>query len=150
LDIIDAYEYWGPNGESGLNRPTAEQEMVDFVKAIANYARVTKGKTNFGVFVQNGEALASRADYVQTITGIGREDVWYNGNTPNPPSQIDSVTANLDVFKQAGKLVLVIDYVTQENLIDDFYSKAIARGYVPYATVRDLDKLTINLGHEPD
>jgi len=150
LDIIDAYEYWGPNGESGLNRPTAEQEMVDFVKAIASYARVTKGKTNFGVFVQNGETLASRADYVQTITGIGREDVWYNGNTPNPPSQIDSVTANLDVFKQAGKLVLVIDYVTQENLIDDFYSKAIARGYVPYATVRDLDKLTINLGHEPD
>jgi cysteinyl-tRNA synthetase len=150
LDIIDAYEYWGPGDESGLNRETAEQEMVDFVKLIANHARAIKGKPNFGIFVQNGEGLASHLDYVETVTGIGREDVWYNGNVPNPSSHIDSVTANLDVFKQAGKLVLVIDYVTQKNLIDDFYSKAIARGYVPYATVRELDRLTINPGYEPD
>ena len=150
LDIIDAYEYWGPGGESGLNRATAEQEMVDFVKAIAKYARVTKGKTNFAIFVQNGEALASHTDYVQTINGIGREDIWYNENTPNSASHIHSVTTNLDVFKQAGKIVLAIDYVTQKNLIDDFYSKAKAKGYVPYATVRALDRLTINPGHEPD
>jgi cysteinyl-tRNA synthetase len=91
--------------------------MVDFVKAIANYARVTKGKKNFGVFVQNGEALASRADYVQTVDGIGREDVWYNDNTPNPPSLVNSVTSYLDIFKKAGKLVLVIDYVTEPTLI---------------------------------
>jgi len=152
LDIIDAYEYWGPDGESGLNRVTAAQEMVDFVKAIANYARVTKGKRNFLIFPQNGEALASYADYVQTVSGIGREDVWYNENTTNSESHIHSVTENLDVFKQAGKLVLVIDYVTEQNLIDDFYSKAKAKakGYVPYAMVRALDKLTINPGHEPD
>jgi len=150
LDIIDAYEYWGPNGESGLNRPTAEQDMVDFVKAIANYARVTKGKTNFGVFPQNGEGLSTHSDYLQVVNGIGKEDTWYNDNTPQPSSYTNKVIANLDVFKQAGKLVLVIDYVTQQNLIDDFYSKAITRGYVPYATVRALDRLTINHWHEPD
>ena len=49
-----------------------------------------------------------------------------------------------------GKLVLVMDYVTQQDLIDDFYSKARAKGYVPYATVMNLDKLTINPGYEPD
>jgi len=150
LDIIDAYEYWGPGGESGLNRETAEQEMVDFVKAIANYARVNRGKKNFGVFVQNGERLASHLDYVQTVDGIGRESVWYNDNTPNPPSLVNSVTSYLDIFKKAGKLVLVIDYVTEPTLIDDFYSKAKEKGYIPYATVRSLDKLTINPGHEPD
>lgn len=150
LDIIDAYEYWGPGGDSGLNRSTAENEMVEFVKAIANYARVTKGKANFLVFPQNGEVLSSHADYLNAVNGIGREDTWYNGNTANDSTHIDSVISNLDVFKQAGKLVLVIDYVTQQNLIDDFYSKAIAKGYVPYATVRDLDRITVNTGHDPD
>jgi len=54
----------GPGGESGLNRQSAEREMVDFVKAIAHYARVTKGKPGFAVFPQNGEGLSAHADYV--------------------------------------------------------------------------------------
>ncbi|MFN4219422.1 MAG: MJ1477/TM1410 family putative glycoside hydrolase [bacterium] len=150
LDIIDAYQYWGPGGESGLNRLTAEQEMVDFVKEIANYARVTKGKNNFLVIPQNAEELSTHPDYVQTVSGIGKEDLWYNGNTPQPNEYISEAITNLDVFKNAGKIVLVIDYVTQQDLIDDFYSKARLKGYVPYATVRELDRITINPGHEPD
>lgn len=150
LDIIDAYEYWEPGGDSHLDRSTAEDEMVDFVKAIANYARVTKAKSNFLIFPQNGEALSSHSDYLSVINGIGKEDTWYNGNTSNDNAYINNVISNLDVIKQAGKVVLVIDYVTQQNLIDDFYSKALAKGYVPYATVRDLDRITINTGHNPD
>jgi cysteinyl-tRNA synthetase, unknown class len=150
LDIIDAYEYWGPGGESGLRRKTAEQEMVDFVKAIAQYAHVAKGKTDFGIFPQNGEGLSTHVDYVQSVTGIGKEDTWYNDNLRQPSSYTAEVIENLDVFKRAGKLVLVTDYVTQKSRIDDFYAKAWAHGYVPYATIRDLDALTINPGHEPD
>lgn len=40
LDIIDAYEYWGPDGESGLERETAEQEMVGFVVANFRICRI--------------------------------------------------------------------------------------------------------------
>lgn len=150
LDIIDAYEYWGPDGESGVDRGTAEQEMVDFVKMIASYARIAKVRTDFWVIPQNGEALASHSDYVQIVTGIGKEDLWYDDNSPQPSSYTAEAIAYLDVFRQSDKLVLVTDYVTQENLIDDFYSKAESKSYVPYATVRDLDSLTINSGHEPD
>jgi cysteinyl-tRNA synthetase len=150
LDIIDAYEFWGPGGESGFNRETAEQEMVDFVKAIAQYARVVKGKTSFAIFPQNGEELSIHTDYVQSVTGIGKEDTWYNDNLQQPSSYTAEVIEDLDVFKSAGKLVLVIDYVTQKSRIDDFYAKAQAQAYVPYATVRDLNVLTINPGHEPD
>jgi cysteinyl-tRNA synthetase len=150
LDIIDAYEYWGPGGESGANRNTAEEEMVEFVKSIANYARVTKGKSGFFVFPQNGESLSSHSDYLTVIDGIGREDTWYNENTPNDSTHTNSVISGLDVIRQAGKKVLVIDYVTQQSLIDDFYSKAAAKGYVSYATVRELDRITVNSGHEPD
>jgi cysteinyl-tRNA synthetase len=124
--------------------------MADFVKAIAQYARVTKGKAGFAVFPQNGEGLSSHADYVQSVTGIGKEDTWYDDNARQPSSYTAEVIGNLEVFRAAGKLVLVVDYVTQQSKVDDFYSKAEARGYVPYATVRDLDRLTINPGHEPD
>ncbi len=150
LDIIDAYEYWGPGGESGLDRPTAEQEMVDFVKAIANHAHNAKHKPNFLIFPQNGEGLALHNDYVAVVSGIGREDVWYNDDTPQTPEETAGVIEDLDVFLQAGKTVLVIDYVRQNNLINDFYNKAENKGYVPYATTRDLDSLVINPGHEPD
>ncbi|MGQ9706651.1 MAG: MJ1477/TM1410 family putative glycoside hydrolase [bacterium] len=150
LDIIDAYEYWGSGGESGLERETAEQEMIDFVKAIADYARNKKGNASFGVFPQNGEGLSTHSDYVQIITGIGREDTWYTDNDQNSQEDIDNVLFHLDVFKSASKLVLCTDYVAEDNLIDDFYAKAIEKGYVPYATTRELDTLTINKGHELD
>lgn len=150
LDRVDAYQYWGPGGESGLNRPTAEQEMVDFVKEIANYARVIKGKKDFIVIPQNAEALAVHPDYVQTVSGIGKESLWYNGNSPQPAAYTSWSIAYLDIFKNAGKIVLVIDYVTEQALIDDFYQKARSKGYVPYATVKMLDRITINPGHEPD
>lgn len=150
LDIVDAFEYWGPGGPSGEDRQTAEQEMVDFVIALANYARTTRGKPAFQVFPQNGEALSSHADYVDAVSGIGKEDTWYDGNSAQPAGYTQDVLTNLDVFLNAGKLVLVTDYCRQQSLIDDFYNKAILRGYVPYATVRDLDQLTINPGHPPD
>lgn len=150
LDIIDAYEYWGPGGDSGLDRATAERDMVDFVKAIARHARQTRGQSSFGVFPQNGDGLAVHDDYVATVTGIGREDLWYNGDTPQPADITQAGIATLDRFREAGKLVLVTDYVTRPATIADFYANARAKGYIPYATTRDLDVLTINTGYEPD
>lgn len=141
LDIVDAYEYWGPGGESGLNRSTAEREMVEFVKSIAQYARITKGKQNFGVFPQNAEGLSVHQDYVETVNGIGKEDLWYNDNTPT--NWADWSIQHLDRFQKAGKLVLVIDYITRQDLIDDFYSKALKKGYIPYVSNRALDRITV-------
>ena len=78
LDIVDAYEYWGPGEPSGLDRPTAEWEMVRFVKSIAEYARVTRKHQGFEVFVQNAESLSVHSDYVRTVSGIGKEDLFYD------------------------------------------------------------------------
>ncbi len=150
LDIVDAYEYWGPGGSSGLDRPTAEREMVRFVKSIAEYARVTHDHPGFEVFVQNAEGLSVHRDYVRTVSGIGKEDLFYDGNRRQSAAETSYSVRQLDRFKQAGKPVLVTDYVTQQAKIDAFYQKALSHGYVPYATRRDLDVLTINPGHAPD
>jgi cysteinyl-tRNA synthetase, unknown class len=148
LDIIDAYEYWGPGGEGRPVRPTAAQDMVDFVRALAHYARVVKGKPDFAIFPQNGAALGRHPEYMAVVTGIGQEDTWYNGDKVSPWTA-ENVRA-LERFKHAGKPVLCTDYCRRPAHIDRFYGKARALGFVPYATVRDLDRMTVNPGHAPD
>jgi cysteinyl-tRNA synthetase len=51
LDVVDAYEYWGPGGSGSPDYPDAEDDMVDFVEGIATYGRVTRNHPNFKVFV---------------------------------------------------------------------------------------------------
>jgi cysteinyl-tRNA synthetase len=149
LDIIDAYEYWGPGGESGLNRKAAAGEMVDFVSAIAHYAHVVKREPGFAVIPQNGADLGVYPRYLRAVTGIGQEDTWYNGDTTQPAGETAYTVAGLLRFKRAGKLVLCTDYCRRPAHIDAFYRKARALGFVPYATVRDLDRLIVNAGHAP-
>ncbi len=52
-------------------------------------------------------------------------------------------------FFPSGKTVLSVEYLTRQDLIDQYYPLAEERDYIPYATVRDLDELRINAGHEP-
>lgn len=149
LDRVDSYEYWMPGGRSKANYKEAERKMIDFVKLIARHAR-KKGRADFGVFPQGGFGLAEHADYVAVTTGIGNEDNWFNGNSRNGQGETKEILKYLDTFKKAGKLVLVTDYVTRTPLIYDFYSNARSKGYIPYATVRPLNKLTVNQGFAPD
>jgi cysteinyl-tRNA synthetase len=150
LDIIDAYEYWGPWGESGLNRSTAERDMVEFVLEIAEYARETSNNTGFGVFPQNGEALSVHPDYLDAVTGIGKEDTWYDGDDCQPGNYTEETIVHLDRFRDAGKLVLVIDYPKDPGSVRDFYLNALEHGYVPYVSNRDLDLVNVVEGFEPD
>jgi cysteinyl-tRNA synthetase len=148
LDIIDAYEYWGPGGEGRPVRKAAAQDMVDFVRALAHYAHVVKGKPDFAIFPQNGADLGKHPEYMAVVTGIGQEDTWYDGDAVSPWTA-ETVPA-LERFEGAGKLVLCTDYCRRSAHIDRFYRKAKALGFVPYATVRDLDKMVVNPGHSPD
>ena len=163
LDIIDAYEYWGPGGGSKLNRVTAKQEMIDFVIAISAYAKSKNAK--FGIFPQNGAPLGADTNYLNAVTGIGQEDIYYgyNGDGQKTPTKITKkLEGYLDVFKKAGKLVLTIDYPfscsqnkpcfnsNTKTKINLAYKRSKGKGYVPYCTVRNLNYLTINPGHKPD
>lgn len=147
LDIIDAYEYY-----AGQGRTTAAQEMATFVAAIRAHARARD--PDFLIFPQNAPELATLVPaYFASTDGIGQEALYYGydqDDVMTPPAVTAELEGYLDVFKNAGKLVLTIDYATTPAHVDDAYAKAQARGYVPFVTVRDLDQLTINPGHEPD
>jgi cysteinyl-tRNA synthetase len=146
LDIIDAYEYYSET------RPSAAQDMVDFVAAIRAYAQARD--PDFYIFPQNAPELGTEFPaYLSSVDGIGQEEVYYgyeDDDLMTPPSVTLELEGYLDVFKAAGKLVLTTDYATTPAHIDDAYAKSLSKGYVPYVTVRDLDQLIINPGHEPD
>jgi len=147
LDIIDAYEYYADQG-----RATAGQEMADFVAAIRAHARAQD--PDFYIFPQNGPALTGLASsYLSSVDGIGQEEIYYGyaeDDQPTPPSVTAEMEGHLDLFRKAGKLVLTVDYATTGANVSDAYAKSQAKGYVPFVTVRDLDQLTINPGHQPD
>ena len=147
LDIIDAYSYYEDQG-----RTDAAQEMADFVAAIRAYAR--DRDPDFLIFPQNAPELANEiSGYLDSVDGIGQEDIYYgyeNDDEMTPPADTAELEGYLDLFKNGGKLVLTVDYATTPARVDDAYAKSLAQGYVPFVTVRDLDQLTINPGHEPD
>jgi cysteinyl-tRNA synthetase len=126
--------------------------MADFVTAIAAHAR--RRDPDFLIFPQNGSRLAALApSFLDDVNGIGQESTYYGYNGDDqatPPEATAEIESYLDLYKNAGKLVLTIDYATTPAHIDEAYAKALAKGYVPFVTVRALDKLTINPGHEPD
>jgi cysteinyl-tRNA synthetase, unknown class len=147
---VDAYQYWEPGGPGSPEYLTAEEVTVEFVKGIVEYARVTESHPDYPVFVQNAEELSTHPDYGATVSGIGKEDLFYNGNRCQPTSETNWSVSHLDVFKAAGKPVLVTDYVTKKRArIDSFYEKARTRGYVPFATRRDLHVLPTYPGPAP-
>jgi len=147
LDRVDTYWYYQDQG-----RETAAQEMVDFVLALADYAR--EKKPGFGVFPQNAEELGAHfPQYLDAMTGIGVEDLYYGyerDHQASPPEWTAEREAILDRWASAGKLVLTIDYTSVPEQIADAYERSRARGYVPYVADRSLGRLRINPGFEPD
>jgi len=138
LDIIDAYEYYANQG-----RATAAQEMVVFVAAIASHARARD--PDFYVFAQNAPELATDIPvYLNSVDGIGQEDIYYGydgDDLPTPSAVTAEMEGYLDVFHNAGKLVLTVDYATTHDRIFDALAKSRAKGYVPSVNVRDLNQI---------
>ena len=96
-------------------------------------------------------SLVSR--YLESIDGIGQEDLYYGyheDGQPTPGQVNAELERHLDLFRAAAKLVLTVDYVTLPEHVGLSYRKSRDRGFVPLATVRALDQLTVNLGYEPD
>jgi len=171
LDIVDGFEYWGPVSIGGTgDRITAGADMIDLVEAIANYARIVTSHPDFLVFPQNGsyiidpdvypyagdpvaEAAAQKTRFFNVINGIGIEDVFFRGSADeNNPYNPDTDRLNLlSEFVSAGKRVISVEYLTNTLLINDFYQTyAPAESFIPYASVRNLDQMTVNVGFEPD
>lgn len=146
LDIIDAFEYYEDR------RPSAEAEMVALVRRIAEYGRARRPGRSFYVIPQNGEMLLAHPEYLETVDGIAKEDLFwgYDGiEAPTPDNERDFSVGFLGRAAAANKIVLTVDYPIAADFVGDLYSRARGLGFVPYSTVRDLDRITVNPGYDP-
>jgi cysteinyl-tRNA synthetase, unknown class len=155
LDIVDGFEYWSDeeNGEDySLTEAEAAARMIDFVKTIAAHARAED--EDFVIIPQNGERILeydTNGDYLAVIDGIGVEDLYYDERTAIDPAVTEGRVVYLDKVAEAGKPVVVVDYVYEgirDTMVDEFIAKASAAGYFPYAayTDRELDRIVTFAG----
>jgi cysteinyl-tRNA synthetase, unknown class len=157
-DLVDQYEYFMERG-----RASAAEEMADLVAAIRTAGRFRD--PDFLVFVQNASELPGLVPaYLESVDGIGQEDIYYGYESDGiaTPSEVTSkLETNLAVFRDAEKSVLTIDYpfsfsedqphfdAFTRTKIDRAYQRSLDNGFIPYCTVRELNYMTVNPGHEP-
>ncbi len=136
LDIIDAYEYY-----EGKGIDDAAERMVNWVQRIADFTRETD--PDFLIIPQNGEGLLEFVEYRSVIDGIGIEDLFFiDAGTRRDQVSLNERLSYLNMLKNE-KPVLVVDYVLSVEEQMELHSLATSHGFIPYATVRDLDQLTI-------
>ena len=137
LDKIDSNDDWQ------ATRPTAERDMVAFVKTLAAYARARH--PGFLIVPQNAEELLKHKDYLKTIDAIAKEDLLYGGaqrkdGEANPKAEIQLSKKYLDLAQKAGRKVLVVEYLSELTTIVRANKTLTASGYVPFFARRALDE----------
>lgn len=157
-DLVDQYESFMERGRS-----TAAEEMAELVAEIRNAGR--SRDPDFLVYVQNASELPGLVpSYLASVDGIGQEDIYYGyerDGIATPSDVTSTLETNLAVFRGARKTVLTVDYPfsLSENQphfdsqtrqkIDRAYQRSASNGFIPYCTVRELNYMTVNPGHEP-
>lgn len=128
------------------------ERMVSFVNSISDYA---KGQdSNFVVIPQNGIQLLTKAPpgsnsmnpnsrYLSAIDGIGRESVFYGYNDDNeatPDGPRAFINKYLQLAQDHDKTVMVIDYASDVEKMEDSYDINDSLGYISFAANhRELD-----------
>lgn len=135
-----------------------KQQMRDFVIGISTKAKAAH--TGFAIIPQNGiELVSSTADedgapataYLNAIDANGQEDLFYgydNDDQATDASATSYLHHFLDISKNAGKTILVIDYCSTPSKMQDSYTKNQQAGYVSFAaTERALNVIPAGTPH---
>jgi cysteinyl-tRNA synthetase, unknown class len=138
LDRVDVYEMWMKE------RPSAQDDMVSFVRTISQYAKARK--PGFLIVPQNGEELLSSKPYRDAIDAIAKEDLFYGvgGNgVKNTEDDVTSSRALLDLLRAEKRPVFVVEYVDDPTARADLQRRAASMGYVLNFTARGLNKAPV-------
>jgi cysteinyl-tRNA synthetase len=146
LDIVDGFETFEQQGQefvedrvNPVTRQSYRRDMVDWVKAVAARARAKNPAAL--VIPQNGSQLLSHDDFLAVVDGIGIEDLFTEGNKPQPKSHTDEMLAHLKRLTAAGKPVLLIEYPTNPKRQAAVEQRAAESGLAWLITDRPLTTL---------
>lgn len=147
LDMVTTYAEI-PN--TGLSAEERARRMVALIARISEYAK--HRNTDFKIVPQNCPELYTwsywrpqpNEQYINAIDGLGLESVFYIAhNQPADEGWCQENRDNAVAIRQAGKLVLGVDYATKPTCIADGSAKQRALGFVPYASVEALDAIKL-------
>jgi len=136
LDRADAFFDWRK-----LN-PSARADMVTFLARLAEYAR--ERNPQFLIVMQNAEELIEDAPVLAAIDGIAKEDLLYGvrrAEEPNKPDDVEWSLRLLQTARQAGRKVLVVEYLKDRDKIAAAAKRITEEGFVPHFAPRRLNCL---------
>lgn len=144
LEGAASWAYWQKKEKDDRAKP----KMVEWVTRLSQAAK--RRNKGFLVLSQNGEELVENAAFLGAIDGIVREETYFSRSRQYRANEIRDVEVLLEKAAAAGKKVLQIEYVTEEGHVEWVYERSKSRGFVPFIGVKELDRLVIHKGHEPD
>lgn len=128
------------------------EDMRNFVEGISSYAK--NSDSDFFIIPQNGPELLTldgeedgpeAEDYISSIDGVGREDLFYGyrkDNKATPKSEQKYLTSFMDLAVNNGIKIMVTDYCRSHPKMDKSYSKNEAKNYISFAANhRELDNI---------
>ncbi len=143
LDNVDAYY------DLTAENPQAKAQMIALVEEIAKAARARR--SGFRIVTQNAEELLASRYYRSTIDAVAKEDLLFGvagEGIRNRPEDIRHSVAHLQLARQDGKSVFVVEY------IDPVAGAAVRDelrqfGFIPYFAERLLDRTPGVLARRP-
>jgi cysteinyl-tRNA synthetase len=136
LDRADAFLQWEKS------RPAARADMALFLRALSDYAR--KKNPNFLIVMQNAEELLDDPKVLEAIDGIAKEDLLYGVDrpeAPNKPQDVKYSVQQLRMAHDAGRKILVVEYLADPAKIETAEKLIRVEGFVPYFAPRSLNCL---------
>lgn len=119
-----------------------KQLMRDFVRKISIYSKSINPA--FIVIPQNGVEIIDDF-YLSYIDGIGQEDFFYGlyaDDVATPQDERNYLLNFINIAKDKGKTILIIDYCMTKDYIDYSYQKNNELGFISFAADhRELDNI---------
>ncbi len=156
LDIVDGYEYWSDednNEKKLLGDPNSEEEsanlMIDFIVEINQYCK--EKNPDFLIVPQNGSNIIKydNGKYISNIDGIGIEDLWYMETLKRDEVDVTARIDNLNRISNAGKFVLVTDYLYDDSE-SDYENEVRINNFISNANKHDFKYYIANKNRNLD
>jgi cysteinyl-tRNA synthetase, unknown class len=126
-------------------RKDLEGDMVKFVTGVTRYLK--SQDPNFIIIMQNAEVLLAHDELLNAIDGIAKESLLYGINGPekaNPPDEIEYSSTLLQKARDAGKAVMVVEYLNNASKIEHAVAALKGSGCILYVAPKDRDLKKLN------
>jgi cysteinyl-tRNA synthetase len=126
------------------SRRDLDGDMVAFVERLSSYAKARR--PGFLVIMQNAEVLLERPTLRAAIDAVAKEELLYGLDAPERPNSKGEIAESrdlLDLLKDDGKPVLMVEYLDSAPKIRSAIEEARRLGYILYVAPKDreLDRL---------